>query len=95
MYLIIPNYYIMEIIKKYIYKYILEFQKIKEFDKNKFSLKNAKITYDSDKKIIENRIIESYGPIQEFEKRMNIYIYLVKYRDDTKFVYLANRIMEL
>lgn len=81
--------------KKYIYKYILEFQKIKEFEKNKFSLKKAKIKYDKDKIFIENKIIKKYCTLKEYEKRMNIYIYLITYRDDMKYVYLANRIMEL
>lgn len=80
---------------KYIYKYILEFQKIKEFDENRFNLENAKITYDKDKYFIQEKIINRYGTIYEYEKRMNIYIYLIKYRDDRKYVYLANRIMEL
>lgn len=78
-----------------IYKYISEFQKIKEFEKNKFSLKNAKISYDSDKKIIEDKIIKKYSTIEEYEKRINIYIYLITYRDNVSYGYLANKIMNL
>lgn len=78
-----------------IYEFINKFQEIKEFNRKKFSLTNSKITYNSDKIIIENKIKEKYGTLGEYEKRMNIYIYLIKYRDDMKYVYLANRIMEL
>lgn len=78
-----------------IYKYISEFQKIKDFEENKFSLEKAKITIDTDKIFIEERIKKRYRTIEEYEKRMNIYIYLIKYRDDMKYVYLANRIMEI
>lgn len=78
-----------------IYKYILEFQKINELMENKFSLKNAKISYDNDKKIIEDKIIKKYGTIEEYEKRINIYFYLITYRDNVSYGYLANRIMDL
>lgn len=76
-----------------IYKYMLEFQKIKEFKKNKFSLKNAKIKYNKDKYFIESKIINKYNTIEEYEKRLNMYIYLMIYRDDMKHLYLANKIM--
>lgn len=72
---------------------MLEFQKIKEFKKNKFSLKNAKIKYNKDKYFIESKIINKYNTIEEYEKRLNMYIYLMIYRDDMKHLYLANKIM--
>lgn len=74
-------------------EYVLEFNKIKEFKKNNFELKKADITYEKDKKFIENKILEKYKSIEEYENRINIYIYLIMYRDDMSYSYLANKIM--
>lgn len=83
----------MKKIHEKIYEFILEFYKTDEFNKNKFSLKNADVKYINDKNYIENEILNKYKTIEEYEKRINIYIYLILYRNDLKYVYLANKIM--
>lgn len=76
-------------------KYILNFQNVNEFKENKFLLKNAKITKPEDKKYITNKILKRYKIIEEYEKRLNIYIKLIIYRDDMTYSYLANKIMNI
>lgn len=78
-----------------IQEYILEFQKKEEFKKNKFSLKNVDITKPEDKIFINSNILNRYKTMKEFENRINIYIYLIKYRDNVEYGYLANQIMKI
>lgn len=73
--------------------YISNFQNI--FKENKFLLKDAKITKSEDKKYITDRILKRYKIIEEYEKRINIYIKLITYRDDMSYSYLANKIMNI
>lgn len=78
---------------KEIEKYVIEFKNNEKLKKNKFSLKNVNITRIEDKDYINNKILERYKTISEYEKRIDIYIKLIIYRDDMSYGYLANKIM--
>lgn len=74
-------------------KYIIEFQNNLKIKENIFSLTNVNITNIQDKDYINNKILEKYKTIEEYEKRIDIYIKLITYRDDMSYGYLANKIM--
>lgn len=81
--------------KDKIKEFILIFQNSDEFNKHKFSLKNANISINKDKEYIDEKILKKYKTIEEYENRINVYMYLILYRDDITYFYLANNIMNL
>lgn len=79
--------------KKDVSKFIKEFLKAEEFKNNFFYISKAEITRKEDKVFIEKNIIDKYKTFKEYEKKVNIYIYLMIYRYDVKYGKLANYIM--